>query len=148
LSFINYIDRLSRNDPLYEYLRYDIRSQLGVNGDPLASGCIAFPHPTTSTSTKIGGAGLALSESFSTASRTAHRRLPFAAWSGNSTTCIMLDELRRAYHMALVSGAQPCYALPEMKAAGLEGIFDPIIISASYAFRKPDTRLNGRPSTS
>jgi putative hydrolase of the HAD superfamily len=43
--------------------------------------------------------------------------------------------------MALVSDAQPCYALPEMKAVGLEGCFDPVIISAHYGFRKPDTRL-------
>ena len=53
----------------------------------------------------------------------------------------VLDELRPTYRMALVSDAQPCYALPEMKAVGLEGYFDPIIISAHYGFRKPDTRL-------
>jgi putative hydrolase of the HAD superfamily len=53
----------------------------------------------------------------------------------------VLDELRATYRMALVSDAQPCYALPEMKAVGLEGYFDPIIISAYYGFRKPDTRL-------
>jgi putative hydrolase of the HAD superfamily len=53
----------------------------------------------------------------------------------------VLDELRVTYRMALVSDAQPCYALPEMKAVGLEGYFDPIIISAYYGFRKPDTRL-------
>ena len=53
----------------------------------------------------------------------------------------VLDGLRPTYRMALVSDAQPCYALPEMKAAGLDGYFDPIIISAYYGFRKPDTRL-------
>ena len=53
----------------------------------------------------------------------------------------VLEELRPAYRMALVSDAQPCYALPEMKAVGLAGYFDPIIISAHYGFRKPDTRL-------
>jgi putative hydrolase of the HAD superfamily len=53
----------------------------------------------------------------------------------------VLDELRATYRMALVSDAQPCYALPEMKAVGLEGYFDPIIISAYYGFRKPDTKL-------
>ncbi|MDP1992155.1 MAG: HAD family hydrolase [Syntrophales bacterium] len=52
-----------------------------------------------------------------------------------------LDELRPVYRMALVSDAQPCYALPEMKALGLDGYFDPIIISAHYGFRKPDKRL-------
>ena len=53
----------------------------------------------------------------------------------------VLDDLRPTYRMALVSDAQPCYALPEMKAVGLDGYFDPIIISAHYGFRKPDTRL-------
>jgi putative hydrolase of the HAD superfamily len=53
----------------------------------------------------------------------------------------VLDELRPGYRMALVSDAQPCYALPEMKAMGLDGYFDPVIISAHYGFRKPDPRL-------
>jgi putative hydrolase of the HAD superfamily len=56
----------------------------------------------------------------------------------------VLDELHPTYRMALVSDAQPCYALPEMKAVGLEGYFDPVIISAHYGFRKPDTRLMGK----
>jgi putative hydrolase of the HAD superfamily len=53
----------------------------------------------------------------------------------------VLDELRPAYRMALVSDAQPCYALPEIKAVGLDGYFDPTIISGHYGFRKPDRRL-------
>lgn len=53
----------------------------------------------------------------------------------------VLDELRPVYRMALVSDAQPCYALTEMKAMGLDGYFDPVIISANYGFRKPDKRL-------
>jgi putative hydrolase of the HAD superfamily len=53
----------------------------------------------------------------------------------------VLDELRPVYRMALVSDAQPCYALPEIKAVGLDGYFDPVIISARYGFRKPDKRL-------
>jgi putative hydrolase of the HAD superfamily len=52
-----------------------------------------------------------------------------------------LNELRSSYCMALVSDAQPCFALPEIKAMGLEGYFDPLIISAYYGFRKPDARL-------
>jgi putative hydrolase of the HAD superfamily len=56
----------------------------------------------------------------------------------------VLDELRPAYRMALISDAQPCYALPEMKALGLDGYFDPIIISAQYGFRKPDKRLTAK----
>ncbi len=53
----------------------------------------------------------------------------------------VLDELHRTYRLAIISDAQPCYALPEMKAVGLDGYFAPIIISVQYGFRKPDQRL-------
>lgn len=53
----------------------------------------------------------------------------------------VLDELRAGYRIAVISDSQPCYALPEIRAVGLDGYFDPIIISAYYGFRKPDTRL-------
>ena len=53
----------------------------------------------------------------------------------------VLDELRPHYRMALVSDAQPCFALPEMKAVGLDGYFNPIILSGFYGFKKPDRRL-------
>jgi putative hydrolase of the HAD superfamily len=53
----------------------------------------------------------------------------------------VLDRLQTRYRMALISDAQPSYALPEIKAVGLDGYFDPIIISADYGFRKPDSRL-------
>jgi putative hydrolase of the HAD superfamily len=54
---------------------------------------------------------------------------------------IVLDELRVGYHLALISDAQPCFALPEIQAVGLNGYFDPIIISANFGYRKPDRRL-------
>lgn len=53
----------------------------------------------------------------------------------------VIDNLQPHHRMALISDAQPCYALPEIKAVGLDGYFDPIIISAYYRFRKPDSRL-------
>ncbi len=53
----------------------------------------------------------------------------------------VLDELSPVYRLAIVSDAQPGYALPEMKAVGLGDYFDPVIISAEYGFRKPDPRL-------
>ncbi len=53
----------------------------------------------------------------------------------------VLDGLCVEYRLALVSDAQPGYALPEMKALGLNGYFDPVVISAWYGFRKPDRRL-------
>ena len=57
----------------------------------------------------------------------------------------VLDDLQPRYRLALVSDAQPGYALPEMKAVGLDGYFDPIIISTYYGFRKPDARLFTKP---
>ncbi len=56
----------------------------------------------------------------------------------------VLDELRQTHRLAIISDAQPCYALPEMKAVGLDGYFDPVIISAEYGFRKPDQRLTAK----
>jgi len=56
----------------------------------------------------------------------------------------VLDTLRPTYRLALISDAQPCYALPEMRAVGLDGYFDPVIISAEYGFRKPDQRLTAK----
>jgi putative hydrolase of the HAD superfamily len=53
----------------------------------------------------------------------------------------VLEALRPGYRLALVSDAQPCFALPEIKAVGLEGYFESVIISGSYGFRKPDARL-------
>ncbi len=53
----------------------------------------------------------------------------------------VLNELQTRYRLALISDAQPCYALPELRAVGLEGYFDPIIISSYYGYRKPDSRL-------
>ena len=53
----------------------------------------------------------------------------------------VLNELQARYQLALVSDAQPCFALPEIRAVGLEGYFNPVIISSYYGFRKPDSRL-------
>jgi putative hydrolase of the HAD superfamily len=52
-----------------------------------------------------------------------------------------LDELQRDYRMAIVSDSQPCWAIPEMRALGLDGYFDPIVMSADHGFCKPDPRL-------
>ncbi|SET59252.1 putative hydrolase of the HAD superfamily [Nitrosospira multiformis] len=53
----------------------------------------------------------------------------------------VLNELQTRYQLALVSDAQPCFALPEIRAVGLESYFNPVIISSYYGFRKPDSRL-------
>jgi putative hydrolase of the HAD superfamily len=53
----------------------------------------------------------------------------------------ILDELKEWYKLAVVSDAQSAWAVPEMRALGLVGYFDPIIISGDYGYRKPDSRL-------
>jgi putative hydrolase of the HAD superfamily len=53
----------------------------------------------------------------------------------------VLNTLQASYRLALVTDAQSCYALPEIRATGLDSYFDPVIISSRYGFRKPDSRL-------
>jgi putative hydrolase of the HAD superfamily len=53
----------------------------------------------------------------------------------------VLNELRARYRLALISDAQSCFALPEIRAVGLDGYFEPIVISSHYGYRKPDPRL-------
>lgn len=53
----------------------------------------------------------------------------------------VLDDLQGRYRMALVSDAQPCFALPEMRVTGLQGYFEPLVISADNGYRKPDARM-------
>jgi putative hydrolase of the HAD superfamily len=53
----------------------------------------------------------------------------------------VLDELKPRFSLAVVSDGQSAWALPEMRATGIEGYFDPIVISSDYGFRKPDPRL-------
>lgn len=53
----------------------------------------------------------------------------------------ILASLQPVYRLALVSDAQVCFALPEIRAVGLKEYFDPVIISSNFGFRKPDTRL-------
>jgi putative hydrolase of the HAD superfamily len=53
----------------------------------------------------------------------------------------VLGELKPRYSLAVVSDGQSVWALPEMRAMGLDSYFDPIVISSDYGFRKPDQRL-------
>lgn len=53
----------------------------------------------------------------------------------------ILDKFKMHFEMALISDAQPCFALPEMQLVGLNGYFTPLIISGEYGYRKPDKRL-------
>jgi len=53
----------------------------------------------------------------------------------------VLDELKPRFSLAVVSDGQSVWALPEMRAVGIDHYFDPIVISSDYGFRKPDPRL-------
>jgi putative hydrolase of the HAD superfamily len=53
----------------------------------------------------------------------------------------VLDELKTRFSLAVVSDGQSAWALPEMRALGIDGYFDPVVISSDYGFRKPDPRL-------
>jgi putative hydrolase of the HAD superfamily len=53
----------------------------------------------------------------------------------------VLNDLRPRYKLATISDAQSAWCLPEMHAVGIDGYFDPIIVSGDFGYRKPDLRL-------
>ena len=53
----------------------------------------------------------------------------------------VLKELRSRYKLAAISDAQSAWCLPEMRAVGIDGYFDPILVSGDFGYRKPDSRL-------
>jgi putative hydrolase of the HAD superfamily len=53
----------------------------------------------------------------------------------------VLDELKPRFPLAVVSDGQSAWALPEMRALGIDSYFDPIVVSGDYGVRKPDPRL-------
>ncbi len=53
----------------------------------------------------------------------------------------VLDTLKQRFPLALVSDAQSCFSIAEMKILGIHDFFKPIIISGDYGYRKPDPRL-------
>jgi putative hydrolase of the HAD superfamily len=53
----------------------------------------------------------------------------------------VLNDLHPRYKLAAISDAQSAWCLPEMRAVGIDGYFDPIIVSGDYGYRKPDPRL-------
>jgi putative hydrolase of the HAD superfamily len=52
-----------------------------------------------------------------------------------------LDALKKKYKMAALSDGQSLWGLPELHSAGLDGYFDPVLISSDFGYRKPDPRL-------
>jgi putative hydrolase of the HAD superfamily len=53
----------------------------------------------------------------------------------------VVRELGRRYALGIVTDAQSAYALPELNALGLGGLFACTIVSGDYGYRKPDRRL-------
>lgn len=53
----------------------------------------------------------------------------------------VLEEWRGRYRLAVVSDGQSAWAIPEMRATGIDAFFRPIVISGDHGFRKPDPRL-------
>jgi len=53
----------------------------------------------------------------------------------------ILDDLVQRYRLAALSDAQSAWAKPEMRQLGIDGYFDPIIVSGDLGFRKPDRRI-------
>ena len=53
----------------------------------------------------------------------------------------VLDELGKHYTLGIVTDAQSAYAVPELRAVGLGGLFACTIVSGDYGYRKPDPRL-------
>lgn len=53
----------------------------------------------------------------------------------------VLVELFPRYPLGALSDAQSAWALPEMRAVGIEAYFKPIIVSGDLGYRKPDRRI-------
>lgn len=53
----------------------------------------------------------------------------------------VLDQLRADYRMAAVSDGQRIWAIPELRSVGLLDYFDPVLVSSSLGYRKPDRRM-------
>jgi len=53
----------------------------------------------------------------------------------------VLSELSGRFKLAAISDGQRVWAIPELKAVGIDSFFKPVIISSDYGYRKPDPRL-------
>ena len=53
----------------------------------------------------------------------------------------ILAQLKMRLRLGVVSDAQSVYGSPELRAVGLSGYFETVIISGDFGFRKPDLRL-------
>ena len=74
-----------------------------------------------------------LAETQRAASRRRLRRYPYVR--------SVLDALATRYPLAVVTDGQSAWARAELRAVGLDGYFDPIVVSGDHGYRKPDRRL-------
>lgn len=74
-----------------------------------------------------------LAETQRAASRRRLRRYPYVR--------SVLDALATRYPLAVVTDGQSAWARAELRAVGLDGYFDPVVVSGDHGYRKPDQRL-------
>lgn len=53
----------------------------------------------------------------------------------------VLDALAARFPLAVVTDGQSPWARAELHAVGLDGYFDPVVVSGDHGYRKPDRRL-------
>jgi putative hydrolase of the HAD superfamily len=70
-----------------------------------------------------------------------HRALTRKRLRLYDATLETLQSLKNHFNLGIVSDAQNDYATSELKILGIHKLFDAIIISGNYGFRKPDSRL-------
>jgi len=70
-----------------------------------------------------------------------HRALTLKKLKPYDGTLDSLKRLKTSFRLGIVSDAQQEYAISELKIVGIYRLFDSIVISGDYGFRKPDQRL-------
>jgi len=58
-----------------------------------------------------------------------------------SETLQVLSTLATKFRLGLVSDSQEVYIIPELRMVALDSLFETVVISSQYGFRKPDPRL-------
>jgi putative hydrolase of the HAD superfamily len=58
-----------------------------------------------------------------------------------SETLQVLHALAKEFRLGLVSDSQEVYIIPELRQVTLDSLFETIVISSRYGYRKPDPRL-------
>jgi len=58
-----------------------------------------------------------------------------------SETLQVLHALAKKFRLGLVSDSQEVYIIPELRLVTLDSLFESVVISSQYGYRKPDPRL-------